>query len=241
MKKIALFFALFAGLFTTAMAQDEPTAPEETTAADTVWVVQGDTAATAFAIADGDYVTFSKPALWHDVLTDAKTYFYYNKYQLTDYSYSTTIQQYGDTNYFYVKDFLHSGTGFTFKVKNTDGTYPETVEDIKSLGYAYLEPVADEGVDVGVESWGTQYTYYTYVDGTASWYWNDTKNDLTNVSFYWYDIVWGSSYSEIYGTSYDDENGGSYGYICLTGTYGYTASGATKSSSSYGGLYIDWR
>lgn len=209
MKKIALLFALFAGMFTTAMAQESK---------DSIWVVQGDTAATAIAVADGDYITFSKPALWHKVVTDAPTYYYYNSAYTWNYTYKTSIQQYGTQNYFYIDNFLNSGSGFTFKLMSTDGTTPDEIADISTFD-GYISPVANEGVDV------TNYGSYTgcYFYTPTSYGWTDAVNNVTYD--YWY--FYGDSYFAAFNGT------GKYAEIMCYVTIGNTGA--------YSELYIDWR
>lgn len=195
-----------------AMAQDE------TTAKDSVFVVIGDSVAGAYAISDGDYVTFTRPAEWHYVVKDAPTYYYYNNAYTWNYTYKTSIQQLGTQNYFYVEDFLNSGTGFTFKLKTTDGTTPDEIADINTFD-GYVSPVNEEGVSVEDYGSWTGCTYYT----NSSWGWTDTTNDVTYDSWYFYGD---SSYANFVGKS-------KYIEIVCYPTIG--------GKGSYSTLYIDWR
>lgn len=208
MKKIALFAAMLVCAVMGAKAQETK---------DSVWVVQGDTAATAIAVADGDYVSFTKPVLWHNVVAKAPTYYYYNKAYTWDYTYKTTIQQYGTTNYFYIDNFLNSGSGFTFKLMNNDGTVPEEIADINTFeGYAM--PVRNEGVDV--TDYGTYAQCYFYVGN--KWGWTDAVN---NVTYDYWCFYAGYGYSTF---------SGSDKYMC------WVCYPAIANSGKYSTLYIDW-
>lgn len=208
MKKIALLFALLAGMFTSAMAEESK---------DSVWVVQGDTAATAYAISDGDYITFSKPSLWHKVVSDASTYFYYGGAYTWNYKYSTTIQQKGTENLFYIDNFLNSGSGFYFQLENTDGTIPEVVED-PSTFKGYVSFLNGYGVDV--TDYGTYKLGYFYT--STAWGWTDAANNVT------YD------YFGMYSDNYTTFDGASkYVEIMCYVTIG--------GKNYYTEVYFDWR
>lgn len=214
MKKIALFVALFAGMFTSAMAQDV----EETTAKDSVFVVKNGEVVGAYEMADGDYVTFARPAEWHNVITDAPSYFYYNSAYTYDFTYKTTIQQLGTQNYFYVDNFLNSGGGFTFKIKNSDGTYPDEITDINTVD-GIFEPVNGEGVSVDDYGSWSGCSYYVNND----WTWEDTVNNVTWTSFYFYG---GEGYATFKGTSKYIE------LLCYP---------TVNGTGAFSTLYIDWR
>lgn len=164
-------------------------------------------------------------SLWRDVIVDAPTYFYYNGSMTYNFSYKTTIKQYLTTNEFYVDNLLNSGSGFYFKIKNADGTYNATIEDISTIDGT---PEAIEDMGCSVTDYGTfSYNYYyTYdAEGTATYVWTDETNGITWDYYLWYG---GSDYSEFLGTK---------GYMYLTSWCSIT-SGA---KSAYSTLFIDWR
>lgn len=216
MKKIALFFALFAGLFTTAMAQEETT-----TTPDSLFVVDANGSVIGkHELAEGAYITFTHPTEWRAILSDVKTYFYNgSSYNFTDYTYKHTIYQDRNKNYFYIDNFLNSGSGFTFKIMNSDGTYDETIPDYTKVD-GILMPVENEGVEYGTDygtcRWGNYYTSEGYS-------WTDTVNNVENLQFGMY---MGDGYSTFKGTA---------SWIGLTG-FVYVGS-----KSTYTTLYIDWR
>lgn len=158
-------------------------------------------------------------SLWKNVITGANTYYYYNGEYTFSYRYKTTIMQYLETNYFYVDDFLNSGSGFTFKIKNADGTYPGKITNINTVD-GILEPVNEEGTSV--TDYGS-YTWVSYYVG-SSWGWTDTVNNVTYDSW------------NFYGGSAD------YAYFSGSGKYisllcmPYISGRATASN-----LFIDWR
>lgn len=194
-----------------AMAQD-------TTSKDSVYVVKDGSVVGAYEIAEGDYITFTRPAEWHNVITEASTYFYYNGAYTYDYTYKTTIQQQGTQNYFYVDNFLNSNAGFFFKIQNTDGTYPDEIADINAVDGIFA-PVPNEGVDVS--DYGTWSWCAFYVG--SSWGWTDAVNNVTYDSFGFYG---GNGYATFKGTS-------KYIEILCYPTVG--------GKSQYSTLYIDWR
>lgn len=211
MKKIAMFAAMIACSVMGAMAQ-------ETTQKDSVFVVKDGSVVGAYEISDGDYVTFSRPIEWKTVVSEAPTYYYYNQAYTWDYAYKTTIQQYGTTNYFYVDNFLNSGSGFTFKLKNTDGSTPDEIADINTFD-GYISPVADEGVDVTDNGTFTGCYFYT----NNAWGWTDEANGVTYDYWYFYAD---SDYATFSGT-------GKYIEIMCYPTIG--------GKGQYSELYIDWR
>lgn len=167
--------------------------------------------------------TVTNGELWRDVITDAYTYFYYNKKYTYDYRYATTIQQYLKTNEFYVENFLNSGSGFYFRIQNYDGSYESTIEDINAIDGVF-DPVDNEGVSVTEYSSYSMWAFYAvFDDGTSDWSWQDAVNGITWTSFMGYG---GSDYANFYGT---------YKYIELI------CYPSVNGKGTYSGLYIDWR
>lgn len=164
-------------------------------------------------------------SLWRKVIVDAPTYFYYNGAYTYDFTFKTTIEQYLTTNYFYIEDFLNSGSGFTFRITDDEGNYQENVDDINALS-GTITAVDEEGISV--TDYGTfSYNYfYTYdAEGTATYAWTDEANGLVWDYFLFYSK---SDYALFHGPSQ---------YAELTCWCSFT-SGAKSSFST---LYIDWR
>lgn len=158
-------------------------------------------------------------SLWKKVIKDAPTYYYYDGKYTWNYTYKTTIEQYLNTNYFYVDNFLNSGAGFYFKIKNADGTFPETIDDITAID-GIFDPVDQEGTSI------SDYGYYTFGSFYVgdSWSFTDEVNGVTYDSWSFYG---GSTdYAGFYGTSKYIE------LMCLP---------AIGGKSSFSTLYIDWR
>lgn len=190
MKKIALLFALFAGVFTTAMAQ------EETAAKDSVFVVKGDSVVGAYEIADGDYVTFARPEAddWHIVKENVK--FYTQLYSYVNYS---NIWQNGTKNEFAIDNFLGSNVSLYYNIVPTDeSTFDATNSTTWAGGLVFTDPVV-----VG-ESWG--YTWYGFYPSSESWSWTDAANNVTYDAFGFY----GDDYAAI---------DASYNYLYLFGYF----------------------
>lgn len=216
MKKIFLAMAMLAGVFTSAMAQTDSTA----TTKDSVYVVKDGSVVAAYEVgSDIDYIAFKRPEVdsWKTVISEAPTYYYYGGSYNYPYTYKTTIQQEGTSNYFYVDNFLNSGGGFTFKIKNADGTYSEVIEDINTVD-GILEPVNGEGVSVS--DYGAWSGCSFYANG--EWGWTDEVNNATYESFYFYG---GSGYATFKGTQKYIE------LVCYPSIDG---------KEQFSTLYIDW-
>lgn len=164
-------------------------------------------------------------SLWRNVIVDAPTYFYYNGSYTYNFTYKTTIQQYLTTNYFYIENFLNSGSGFTFRITDDEGNYQGTIEDINTATGTFW-PVNEEGVST--EDYGSyNYNYfYTYdAEGTATYVWTDEANGLVWDYFLFYSK---DDYALFHGPDK---------YLEMT-CWCSISSGARSAFST---LYIDWR
>lgn len=109
MKKIALFAMMLLGMVSSAMAQEDA-------AADSLFVVNGYDVE-AYAIKNGDYITFERPE-WKTVVEGAKFYCYKDTIGLpVVYS---DIQQLGNENKFRIKNFMGSGVDYGFRIQSAD-------------------------------------------------------------------------------------------------------------------------
>lgn len=189
-------------------------------------IAVGDSQVNPYAAGSSTYTgTVINGALWITVVKDAPTYFYYNGSYTYDFTYKTTIKQYLTTNYFYIEDFLNSGSGFSFRITDDDGNYQETIEDINTVT-GTITGLENEGVYI--EDYGTfSYNYFYTFDesGTSTYSWTDSIHGITWEYFLFYSK---SDYAVFHGA---DRYAEMTGYCCFT-------SGAKSQFST---LYIDWR
>lgn len=213
MKKIFLAIAMFAGMFTSAMAQDSA----ETK--DSVYVVKGDSVVAAYEVGSQiDYVTFKRPEAakeWKTVVANA--YFYWGNDTIGLPTAYSDIEQYGDENKFRIKNFLGSGIDYGFKIQTAE----------ESLYYsAYTNLEGDVSTWTGSIEFDENNTY-TY-DG-----WDYFMPDMANEVYGW--TVEGAtvnyaSFATYPGYSYIDF---SQKYIS-TWAYGYSSDNRDVSGYFYG-------
>lgn len=208
MKKIALFAAMILCAVTTAMASNAE-------ASDSVFVVKYGEVVGKYEITEGDYITFTRPTdTWHvvkkTVTFDCRNY---DGTAANEYTWTTSLWQYGTENSFYIENFLNSGSGMYFKIdQNSNVTF-----DGKDPSTWYGNFVPTSNV---YESTSYGSAYYNYYTNSASYYWDDTANGLTNTQFAFY----GSGYSKVEGSK---------GYFYLGGYLG--------DSNTFINLYGSWK
>lgn len=202
MKKIALLIAVLVSAVSGAMAQDAETK-------DSVYVVKDGAVVGAYEIADGDYITFTRPEAdeWHIVKDSVK--FYTTIYSYVNYS---AIWQNGDKNEFAIENFLGTGTSLYYYIAPSDSATFNASDPTTWKGqFIPTSPVVES------EAWG--YPWYDFYTNSESYSFTDTTNNVVYDSFGFY----GADYSIVDAT---------YNYLYM---FAYiTIDNTTKSGYLYG-------
>lgn len=182
MKKILLIAISLLGAFTAQAA--------ETASNDSVYVVKNGAVVSAHEIAEGDYVTFTRPeSAWHVIKKNASFYTYNNGAYTFPYTNTSDIWQDGTENSYAIENFLGSGDFFYFSIAPSDSATFVTTDISTWAG----EFVPQSNVSSS-ESFGyTYYNYYSTSGETSSWSWTDATNGITYNSFGFY----GAPYSDV--------------------------------------------